>query len=316
MFSSIWEDIKREFQYGNTLIQIILVNTAVFIAVNLLLVIFFFVFQENAQYNLDIVLRWFEASNQPWHILTKPWTIFTYMFLHQGLFHFAFNMLLFYIYGRIFRDFLGNRKVLPLYVLGGLAGFVFYLIATLLVPRYVGPYMLGASAGVWGIVMGTTVLRPDYSIRLMFIGDVRLKYITFVLMIMSIIAIPGTNTGGEMAHVGGMIMGWLFIYLLQNGNDLSKPFNAIWDKIATFFGNAVDAIAGRRRSNMSVLDDEQTKKRSRRFNTKRAADDEKYEREASQQQQVDAILEKIKRSGYDSLTQQEKEFLFKASKDE
>ncbi len=310
MFTSIWEDIKREFQYGNTLTQIILVNTGVFILVNIILVILFFIYQGGAHIRLDYILRWFEASHDPWHILTRPWTIFTYMFLHKGLFHYAMNMILLYIFGRIFRDFLGNRKILPLYVYGGFAGFLVYLLTSFVIDD-VGMYMLGASAGVWAIVMATTVLRPDYVIRLMFIGDIRLKYITFVLIVLNLIAITGVNTGGQMAHIGGMLVGWNFIYMLQNGTDLSVPFNKIWDKIANAFGSVVDKLRGK-----GSLDREFKKKPTSSFMTKRASDDEKYEEEANRQERVDAILEKIKRSGYDSLTQEEKEFLFKASKDQ
>jgi len=305
MLGSIWEDAKRQFHYGNTLVQLILVNTAVYLVVAILLAVFFLLFQGDNSF-IHTVVNWFMVPGNPLDLIWKPWSLFSYMFLHKGLMHFAMNMLLFYYFGRIFQDFLGNRKVLPLYIMGGIAGAVFFWITGLL--GFTSPGMLGASGAIWAIVMATTVLRPDYEFHLIFLGAVKLKYVTLVLMLLTIVAIPGLNTGGEMAHIGGMIMGWLFIYLLQNGTDLSVSFNRIWDPIGNVFSNLFAGTSrGERASNhnphMHVV------------KTKRYADDKKKDREKSIQERVDEILDKINDSGYDSLTDEEKDFLAEASDD-
>lgn len=305
MLGTIWEDAKRQFQYGNTVVQLILVNTAVFLVIILLSAIFFLLSRGESGL-VDTMVNWFMVPPSPMGLIWKPWSILTYMFLHKGLFHVAMNMYLFYIYGRIFQDFLGNRKVLPLYILGGLAGVVMYWITGLL--GFPSSGMLGASAAVWAIVMAATVLRPDYVLHLIFIGPVKLKYITLVLMILTFVAITGMNTGGEMAHIGGMIMGWLFIYLLQTGTDLSISFNRMWDPIANavtglFSGSVSGSRAPKRNPHMHVV------------KTKRYADDRKSEEQQSRQERVDEILDKINESGYGSLSDEEKDFLAESSDD-
>ncbi len=306
MLGTIWEDAKRQFQYGNMVIQIILVNTAIFLSIVVLYALFFLIFQGDTGI-IKGVVRWFMVPPSPTGLIWKPWSLFTYMFLHEGLMHFAMNMLLFYIYGRIFQDFLGNRKVLPLYIIGGLAGAAMYWLTGLL--GFPSSGMLGASAAVWAVVMATTVLRPDYVIHLIFLGAVRLKYVTLVLMLLTIIAIPGLNTGGEMAHIGGMIIGWLFIYLLQNGNDLSVSFNRMWDPIASAFSGLFvgGAARGRRAPEHNP--------HMRVVKTKRYADDRKKEAQQSRQERVDEILDKINDSGYDSLTEEDKDFLAESDND-
>jgi len=305
MIKTVWEDAKRQFQYGNTVIQLILVNTAVFLVVVLMSAIFYLAFLGDTSI-IDTAVKWFMVPGSPSGLIWKPWSLFSYMFLHKGLLHFAMNMYLFFIYGRIFQDFLGTRKVLPLYILGGLAGVIMYWLTGLL--GFPSAGMLGASAAIWAVVMGATVLRPDYILNLIFIGPVKLKYITLVLMLLTIIAIPGLNTGGEMAHIGGMIMGWLFIYLLQNGTDLSISFNRIWDPIANAFSGLLGSMpsggrAPKHNPHMHVV------------KTKRYQDDRKNQEAQSKQERVDEILDKINDSGYGSLTDDEKDFLAEAGED-
>ncbi len=314
MFNSIWDDVKAQFRYGNMLTQIILVNTGIFILTILLLVIFFFVFQERADAALNKVLTWFMASYEPRHNLTRPWSWFTYMFLHKDLFHFAWNMIVLYMYGRIFQDFLGTRRTLPLYVFGGFVGFLFYVLSHFLVPAYIGPYCLGASAAIWAIAMATTLLRPDYVVHLMFLGAVRLKYITAVLVILNLIALPQGNTGGQMAHIGGMLAGWYFIYLLkEKGYDMAVPFNKVWDKIAGFFSPFFGNLFGNPQLRTSYKSDSKSDWEAYRHGRNKSREPEINSDGSISQEVIDEILDKINRSGYDSLSKEEKEYLFKYS---
>ena len=230
-------------------------------------------------------------------LLTQPWAVFSYMFLHTAFFHVLFNMLWFYWFGEIFVLYLGDKKILPLYILGGLAGAVIYLLAYNLLPVFKPQadisMMLGASASVFAIVFAAATLNPDYEIRLMFLGIVKIKYIAVVSLLLDIINIPYGNAGGYIAHIGGALSGYLYIKSLQGGFDFTSPFNKLFDGVANLF---------KRKSNIKVTykSDSQTA--------------EKTSRSKNEQQKVDDILDKIARSGYDSLTKEEKDFLFNYSK--
>lgn len=307
MVNSIWEDIKRQFQSGDTLTRIILVNLGVFLSVNLLLLIFFFIYQQDAENQLNKVLTWFEAGSTLRHNLTRPWTIITYMFLHKGFWHFLWNMLILYWFGRILQELSGNQRILPVYVLGGIAGFVAYVIAAQFFPSFISPYMLGASAGVAAVIMASAVLAPEYRMNLILIGPVPLKYLAAFFILMFLFSIPRGNTGGHFAHLGGVLMGWFFVHQLRNGNDMSVKFNSIVDGIKDYLA-WVGGIFQSKKGPRVAYKNPKANKFSKGGHKR---DDESV----VQQEKVDEILEKIKRSGYESLTEEEKDFLFKASKE-
>ena len=215
-----------------------------------------------------------------------------------------------YWFGRIVGDFIGNRRILPLYLLGGILGNLLYFASINLLPYGGGGvhYALGASAAVVAITVAAGVIAPDYSLRLLFIGDIKLKYIVGFLVFMYLIGMAGNiNTGGHFAHIGGAIMGGIFVWQLRQGNDLSIPVNNLLTGIQEFFR----AISGRRSQNgPRVVYRNTAKTRKSRGNRS----DVVTEEDLSYQEQLDAILDKIKKSGYESLTSEEKEFLFNASK--
>lgn len=220
-------------------------------------------------------------------LLEKFWTPFTYMFSHRALFHFVFNMLGLYWFGRIFEDFLNARQFTFNYIAGGLSGAFFFVLACNVFPVFRDniaflPPVIGASASVMAIIVATATLLPDYSLRLLLFGDVRLKYLALVYVLIDLVSIAGTNAGGAIAHLGGALLGFIYIKQLQAGNDWSKIFD--------------------RRKKLKVVRNSQV-----RNNPVNSAPDEEV---------IDQILDKISRSGYDSLTKQEKEQLFKASNKE
>lgn len=310
MFESIWEDVKQQYNQGNMITRLIIANTAVFVVVNIvkLFITLFSGFEGSPSF--ETFIKFFSLSSDLLFNLTHPWVFLTSMFLHEGFFHFLFNMLFLYWFGRIVGDLLGNHRILPLYLMGGLAGGILYLItANLIYPG--ASYAYGASAAVMAIVAAAGTIAPDYIMRLILIGDVKLKYIVGVLIFLDVVGIANmSNTGGHFAHLGGAILGFFFVRQLQTGTDWSDPVNRWIDSLVDFFRRL---LGGKRKGPKVVYrDPDRKKKRSvgRSGRGSRKSDSE----DLPHQEKLDAILEKIKKNGYESLSDEEKEFLFNASK--
>jgi membrane associated rhomboid family serine protease len=312
MLQSIWDDAKRELNRGNMITRLIIINVAVFVVINLVNLVLFIGNGATPSSLYQDILHFFCMSSDWKFFLTHPWGLFTSMFLHEGFWHLLWNMLFLYWFGRIVGDFIGDQRILPLYLLGGIAGAVLFFISANLLPYGAGGrFALGASAGVMAIVVAAGTISPDYVMRLLLLGDVKLKYIVAVLVFLDLILIPqGGNTGGHFAHLGGAFFGWLFVAQLRNGNDFSEPVNNVLDSIRNFFIRLFSGERKRKRPKV-VYRNPNRPKRSGRGN---AASDSGSKEGGAYQEKLDAILEKIKKSGYDSLTSEEKEFLFNASK--
>ncbi len=280
--NSISNDIKYQFRYGNMVVKLIFINVGVFIFFGLLSLLGF-VLQDKSLYNILLTKAQMPASFSA--LLYQPWSAFTYMFLHTGLLHIVFNMLWLYWFGEIFELYLGDNKILPLYLIGGVSGAIVYALSYNLLPVFKPQLnislMMGASASVFAIVFGAATLAPNYEVRLLFLGNVRIKYIALVSLLLDVINIPYGNAGGYLAHVGGAVSGYFFIKTLQGGIDVASIF--------------------KRKTKMKVS-------RTENFSKSSSA-----KRNDSEQQRVDEILDKIARSGYDSLSKVEKDFLFKFS---
>ncbi len=312
MFQSIWEDVKREFGYGNMVTRIIIINVVVFVLVNLVKIILFISNGGTPSSAFDDILNFFCMSADWRFVLTHPWVPFTSMFLHEGFWHILWNMLFLYWFGRIVGDFIGNQRILPIYLLSGLMGGVFYFVSeNILASGNPDSFALGASGAVMGIVVASAFISPDYIMRLLFLGDVKLKYIVLVLVFLDLISIANNiNTGGHFAHLGGVAMGWLFVHQLRNGNDLAMPINNFFTRVSNFFQGVTESREPRRGPRMAYKNPNKTKRSAAGKRAEPTTDEE----DLSHQEQVDAILDKIKQNGYDSLSEAEKEFLFNASK--
>lgn len=288
---SILGDIKYQFRNGNMVMKLIFVNLGVFLFFGLFYLLSF-MFQSQQAYNFLLTKLELPASLNT--LLHQPWSLFTYMFLHQGLFHVAFNMLWLYWFGDIFVLYLSDKKILPLYIIGGLAGALIYVLAFNLIPVFKPQadisLMLGASASILAIVFAAATINPDHEVSLLFFGVVKIKYIALVSLLLDIINIPNGNAGGYIAHVGGALSGYLFVKAVRSGFDPAVPFVKIGNlfkprpKVKVSYKNE-----GGKQSSVPT-------------------------RGSNEQAQVDEILDKIARSGYDSLTKQEKDFLFNYSK--
>ncbi|MGB0166109.1 MAG: rhomboid family intramembrane serine protease [Luteibaculum sp.] len=247
------------------------------------------------------ITEYLSANSDPILLLKRPWTIITYMFTHEGLWHILVNMLIFYYIGNIFSDLLGNQRVLPLYIFGGVAGLLLYVLSFNLIPAFGSARLpiIGASASVLAIMVATATYVPNYPIRLMLLGTVALKYIAAFYVVIDLLALRGTsgNLGGHIAHLGGAIFGFIYARQLTKGNDLGKYFYLIVNSFKGLFQS---------KPKVKVVHKEKSKTSKNTTGKKSSSDD--------YQKRVDEILDKISKSGYQKLTQEEKDFLFNASK--
>lgn len=324
MGNTIWDDIKLKFRSGDTVIKLIMINIAVYLVVNLLVVPIFLLGFSTDTYEY-LVREWFYFPSELAQIPVRIWTLLTYMFFHASFMHILFNMLCLYWFGNILSNLVAHRKIAAIYLLGGFAGALIFALAFNSFPIFTQmptkPPLLGASAGVFAVIFATTTLTPRGVIRLLFIGNVELRYIAFFLIIFNIIPITGSNPGGSIAHLGGALMGWLYVIQLRKGIDWAAPFEKIWNFFTRkshqkepsmpHYANS-HSKSNYRTPRMSVHkggqhSDIYTQEYSRSFI-------QKYQH-LSKEECIDAILDKIRNSGYDSLSEDEKAFLDKTSRE-
>jgi len=291
------ESIKDDFTHvwtkpNNAVAQIILINVIVFVITGLM-----FLFGAG-----NFIRPWFGLPSNLAVLPGKFWTIFTYMFVHDGLGHVFWNMLAFYWFGKIIQEFLGSNKVISLFIIGGLIGAVTYVLAYNAIPAFseaaqIGN-MVGASAGVFAVVVGSAVFMPNYTLHLIFLGPVKIKYIALVYVFLFIIGTRGANAGGEFAHLGGAFAGWLYISQIKKGSDIGSWVIGSLNFVKSIFKSSPKIKV--------------THRSEPRRKTKSTASKSTHPDGASQDE-IDAILDKISHSGYESLSKEEKQKLFNAS---
>lgn len=283
----IWTEIKQTFKDGSVLTRLIYVNLGVFLLIKIVGVLFFLAGQSS-----DLV-AWLSLPSDPGMLLKRFWTPVTYMFLHAGFLHLLFNILGLYWFGKLFLYHFEGDKLLSVYLAGGLTGALFYIVAFNIFPVFsqVNAILLGASASVFAILVAVAVYDPQREIHLFFIGRFPLKYIAAFYVILSIIGISASNPGGNLAHLGGAAWGWFYIAQLRRGKDWGAGLVRFTDKMWNWI---------KPEQKMKI-----TFKQT-------PLDDYEYNRQKNiQQEEINRILDKIAKSGYESLTKKEKEILFK-----
>jgi membrane associated rhomboid family serine protease len=296
-------EIKQAYHKGDVLFRLVYINVALFILIRLGFV-FYRLFTSGvslAELQIlysDNVMKYLEVPSRLDELLARPWTVITYMFTHFSFMHILFNMLVLYWFGRIFLQYLTGRQLLTTYLIGGLAGAFLYLIFLngfpgLRIP--LGVTMLGASAAIMAIVVAISAYAPDYTLNLLFIGPVKLKYIALFYIVLDVLMIASDNSGGNIAHLGGAMYGFLFTSQFKKSRDPGKWLNRILDFIFNLF---------RPRPKLNV---------TYRKNAPHISDFDYNKSKVAQQKEIDRILDKIARAGYESLTKQEKEILFSMS---
>ncbi|TAE71479.1 MAG: rhomboid family intramembrane serine protease [Bacteroidetes bacterium] len=314
--STIVDDIKSAFNRpNNAVIKIIFINIFVWLALNITHTIAFLMKMEANYLQIE---RWLLLPANLGEFMYQPWTLITYFFIHKDLFHILFNMLAFYWFGQIIEEFLGSRRVISLYVLGGIAGGIMFLTIYPFLPQFnivAGANLKGASAGVFAIVVGAATLRPTYVMHLLLIGAVEIKWIAATYVILSVIFLRGGNAGGDLSHLGGALMGYIFIRQLQNGNDWGTWIHKILRWVTNIFsGNKSKKT---RNANMRPSHAKQTQtsgKTNSNYSGNYSTKASNLSTNIPNQEEIDRILDKINDSGWKSLTKDELEKLEKIGK--
>lgn len=297
MFDSIWQDFKYHLGKGTRLNQLMLVNVMVFLLV-LFVRIGFNIAGEEGRVGFAAFTEALSFHSNTQYLLTHPWILLTHMFLHIGIWHLIWNMLMLYWFGNIVGDLIGNRVILPLYLVAGLMGvFSIYVFSQIFAYPSAEVIAFGASAAVMGFVLAATIIAPDFLMHLILIGPVKLKYIALVVVLLDLVGLAeNSNTGGHIGHLGGGLGGILFIWWLKNGSALPGwPFRNKPETKIIPIRKTVSAPA--------------TSRKSSPVKPKTAEADEDQVRN-----EIDRILDKIRTKGMDSLTQEERNTLEKASK--
>jgi len=287
----IWDEIKESFKEGSALTRLIYINLGVFLVFRILNVFFFL---SGTPFPL---MDWLALPADFSLLASRPWTLITYMFLHFDFLHILFNLLWLYWMGQIFLTYFDQGKLITIYLLGGIFGGLFYVAGYNSFPVFSqmisDSRLLGASASVIAIVTALAVHAPNHTLHLMFIGPVKIKYIALVSVLMYVIGISSTNAGGNLAHLGGACWGVIYVLQLRRGIDPGKRVNGIFSGLKKFFGP----------------------KPKVKVSYRKPVDDIEYNRQKNQdQKRMNEILEKISKSGYDSLSEEEKEILFRMGK--
>ena len=292
---SILDDLKLQYKIGNITFRLIFWNLLLFAVPSI-------VFGVLQLFHVRIDYLNFVSLSTDWSdLFWKPWSILSYAFFHLGIFHIIFNMLMLHFVGQLFLTFFTQKQLFSVYVIGAVFSGLVYMLGYLILPALttVNTSMVGASAAVMAILMATVSYQPFMEVRLFIFGNVKLWQIALVLIVLDLIQLPMNNTGGHIAHLSGSLFGYIYTKFLQNGIDLGSGLNSFTHRIASFFSKQ-DASPFKK---VHVNPKKPILKRE----SKVVAKDKT-------QQQIDEILDKISQSGYDSLTSEEKEFLFKAGK--
>ena len=295
------DEIRRSYRQGSMLLKIIFINIAVFVLLHIAGIVAMLC-------NADAHgwIAWVELPSDLSLLVRRPWTLVTYMFSHYNLLHILFNMLWLYWLGRIFMEFFSSKQLSALYLMGGWGGAALFLLAYNLLPYFGGSsfFLIGASASVIAIVVATAVYTPDYKIGLLFFGEVSIKWIAIVTVAIDLLGMEAGNLGTGAAHIGGALVGLWYGVSIKRGRDITRPLNAAIDA-------AVGLFNGR-----SVKRPEINWKSSSARGAKQPGQARRgsMPSDSVSEEELDRILKKIKDAGYDALTDQERNKLFKASR--
>lgn len=284
--SSIIDDLKQQYKFGGVTQRLIYWNIACFIVSYVIFGLL----------QIDF-LSFVSLSSNPADLLWKPWSILSYSFFHSDFIHIFFNLIVLHFSGQLFLTFFTQKQLLGLYLLSALFSGAVFVVAFYLM-EVVSP-IVGASGAIMAILVATTVYQPLMNLRLMLIGNVKLWHVTVVVLLIDVMQLRLENSGGHIAHLAGAFFGFVFIKFLQNGTDLSKIVSNLFDFFVNLF---------------TKTESKPFKKVHRNYQKPVSKPASRIVSKDKTQQQIDEILDKISKSGYDCLTKEEKEFLFKAGK--
>ena len=281
--------LKNFFLQKNVLSRLMLINVTIWI-ICLFISVFTWLFNIS---DISFVTKLFAVPSDISALAEKPWSLFTYMFLQEEFWHLFFNMLMLYYGGKIFMQYFSEKQLLLTYIFGGLFGALFFILAFNVFPVFENmkghAFALGSSASVLSILIAAATYRPDYTLNLFLLGQVKMKWVAIVFVIIDFLSITKGNSGGHIAHLGGALWGFLYVSMLKSDFDIYKIFKK------------------KAKIRVKTVNSENYHKRPKT--------DEQYNAErAQEQEEIDRILDKIAKNGYSSLSEKEKEFLFRQSK--
>ncbi len=289
----ILDDIKGTFRRGSYLTRIIYINVAVFLILSIVSIIGFLLNNQNIQVSAIDLLS-VPASFKS--LILRPWTIITYMFTHKDILHILFNMLWLYWFGVIFLEYLDQRKLVSVYLLGGISGAIVYVLAFNVFPAFKSvvneSVAIGASASVMAVVIAIAAYVPNHPVQIIFLGGVKIKYLALVIFVLTSVMDFSVNSGGKLAHIGGALFGYLYTLNLKRGHDIGRGINRIIDSVVTLLKPG----------------------KKMKVTYKKPVTDYEYNKAKSEHQAaINKILDKISKGGYDSLSKEEKDILFRES---
>ena len=283
---NILDDLKLQYKTGGMVQKLIFWNIGFF----LFSLVFFYIFSAG-KFQIP---TWIALSSDLGMLIRTPWTLITFNFFHGGFLHLIFNLMVLHFSGRLFSTYFTDKQLFGVYVLGGIFSGITFVLSYIFIGK--ASLLVGASGAIMAILIATATYAPFMLLRIPLIGIVKLWHVAFVILLVDLIQMPLDNTGGHLAHLGGALFGFIYIKLLQSGTDITKPFSALLDAFANLF-------KPKKKTPFKKVHRNTTKKVVNSFTEKDIT-----------QKQIDDILDKISKSGYDSLTKEEKEFLFKAGK--
>ena len=290
---SIIDEIKESFRKGSTLTRLIYINLAVFILVNLVEAVFFL---SNIHGRFPIFMSYLAVPADTSLLIQRPWTLITYMFTHKGFIHILFNILWLFWFGKVFLEYFDGKKLVGVYLLGGLAGAILYIISFNLFPVFSQDLSrsiaMGASASVTAVIVAIAAYVPNYNWNMMFLGRIKIVYIAIAVILLSSLIEFSENAGGKIAHIGGALFGYLYTIRYKQGKDMTRGLNRFLEKLFAML---------------------KPKPKIRVTHRKAETDMDYNKRKSDEQKDVDRILDKIAKSGYSSLSAKEKEILFRQS---
>jgi membrane associated rhomboid family serine protease len=308
MYGGFWSNLKDAFKNtNNSLYKLMAINILLFLAMAVFRIVFTY---SGAKDSYDFLKALLMMPADPIVFLGQPWSLLSYMFFHEGLFHILFNMLFLYWFGLLVHEYLGSRKLANIYILGGIAGALLYVIMYNISPYFAESLpvarMLGASAGVYAIVVAAATISPNTSFHLLLFGPVKIKYIAVFYVLIAFLNSAGNNAGGELAHLGGAAMGFFYVIQLGKGRDLGKGIQTVGYLFERLFSKRTKVKVSYRRK--------KTAPETSNYTTPSTVSSTKSKVNQTTQEEIDLILDKIAAKGYDSLSKEEKRKLFEFSK--
>jgi membrane associated rhomboid family serine protease len=286
------EQLKQTFKRGDSLTKLLYINGGAYLLLQAVVIVL-------RLFNIpgEFIYSYLALPADLSQLIVKPWTVLTYMFLHQQFFHILFNLMTLYWFAQIFIMCFNSRQLTGLYLIGGLSGALFYIASYNIFPYFApvvsASVLLGASASIMAIVVAAALRAPNMELRLLFLGNIKLKYIAILFILISFFGITSNNAGGEIAHLGGALAGYIFIVSLRSGKDITRWLNNFLDFIVNIFKpRKLKVKSAKTKTNRKMTDAEFNMNKARRM------------------EDIDKILDKIKTSGYDSLSADEKKKLF------